>query len=83
MLTEVESHTPERFDEILESRETYGIALKTKIPLTIDYNVVGVHESGRMMFYSDVYRYDRDLASGVTPYPPLKESWLEQAVLVE
>ena len=36
-----------------------------------------------MMFYSDVYRYDRDLASGVTPYPPLKESWLEQAVLVE
>jgi murein L,D-transpeptidase YcbB/YkuD len=57
--------------------------LKTKIPLTIDYNVVGVHESGRMMFYSDVYRYDRDLASGVTPYPPLKESWLEQAVLVQ
>ena len=83
VLTEVGELTEKRFDEILDSRETYGIALKTKIPLTIDYNVVGVHESGRMMFYSDVYRYDRDLASGVTPYPPLKESWLEQAVLVQ
>ena len=83
VLTEVEDLTPKRFDEILESRETYGIALKTKIPLTIDYNVVGVHESGRMMFYSDVYRYDRDLFAGVTPYPPMKESWLEQAVLAE
>ena len=83
MLTEIQELTPERFDEILDSRETYGIALKTKIPLTIDYNVVGVHESGRMMFYSDVYRYDRDLASGITPYPPLQEPWLEQAVLVQ
>jgi murein L,D-transpeptidase YcbB/YkuD len=83
VLTEVGQLTEKRFHEILDSRETYGIALKTKIPLTIDYNVVGVHESGRMMFYSDVYRYDRDLASGVTPYPPLKESWLEQAVLVQ
>ena len=69
VLTEVEEMTPERFDQILESRKTYGIALKTKIPITIDYNTVGVHESGRIMFYLDVYKFDRDLGAGKTPYP--------------
>ena len=82
ILIELEGMPPERFDEILATRKVYGVPLKTKIPLTIEYNAVGVHSSGRMMFYSDVYHFDRDLAAGKTPYQKRRESWLEQAVLV-
>lgn len=81
ILVDNEGMSPERFDKILKSREEYGIALETKIPITIEYNTVGVHESGRMMFYIDIYRYDRDLADGKTPHPPTGRRNLEQVVL--
>ncbi|TNF31443.1 MAG: hypothetical protein EP329_12325 [Deltaproteobacteria bacterium] len=58
----------DHFDKVMASREEYGVALKEKVPITIDYNTVGVHASGRMMFYSDVYYYDRDYFDGKTPY---------------
>ncbi|PIE19153.1 MAG: hypothetical protein CSA66_02975 [Proteobacteria bacterium] len=68
LLVEQGDWTDERFDRVLASRQEYGVALDEKIPVTIDYNTVGVHSSGRMMFYSDVYRYDRDYNAGKTPY---------------
>lgn len=60
--------TEERFDEVLRSRQEYGVALKEKIPITVDYNTVGVHPSGKIMFYADIYRFDRDYFAGKTPY---------------
>ncbi|PKN54889.1 MAG: hypothetical protein CVU56_24185 [Deltaproteobacteria bacterium HGW-Deltaproteobacteria-14] len=60
--------TAERFDEVLASRQEYGVALKEKVPMSIDYSTVGVHPSGRLMFYADIYRYDRDYFDGKTPY---------------
>ncbi|MFT7583263.1 MAG: murein L,D-transpeptidase YcbB/YkuD [Myxococcota bacterium] len=60
--------TDERFDKVLKSRKIYGVALKEKIPVTTDYNTIGVHSSGRMMFLSDIYKYDRDYGRGITPY---------------
>lgn len=60
--------TAERFEQVLQSRQEYGVALKEKIPITIDYNTVGVHPSGKIMFYADIYRYDRDYFAGKTPY---------------
>ncbi|MCA9517932.1 MAG: L,D-transpeptidase family protein [Myxococcales bacterium] len=58
----------EKFQQVLDSRQEYGVALKTKIPITIDYNTVGVHSSGRMMFYADVYRYDKAYFEGNVPF---------------
>ena len=69
LLVDVEGWTPERFEEVLESRQEYGVALKNKVPVTIDYNTVGVHSSGQIMFFSDIYRYDRDYFEGKVPYP--------------
>jgi len=60
--------TDQRFDQVLRSRQEYGVAVRPRIPVTIDYNTVGVHSSGKMMFYADVYHYDRDLLAGDTPY---------------
>ncbi|MGM0574492.1 MAG: L,D-transpeptidase family protein [Myxococcota bacterium] len=83
ILVDVQGLTPERFQEILDSRETYGIGLETKIPVSTDYLTVGVHdESGRMMFFADIYRFDRDYRRGKTPYAEPPEPHLEQVVLV-
>ncbi len=82
ILVDLEGMEPDRFDKIVDSRETYGIALKTHIPVTIDYNTVGVHETGRMMFYADVYRFDRDLEAGKTPYEQPRKGNVTQVVLV-
>lgn len=60
--------TAERFQQVLDSRQEYGVALKNKVPITIDYNTVGVHSSGRMMFYSDIYRYDKAYFEGNVPF---------------
>jgi murein L,D-transpeptidase YcbB/YkuD len=83
ILTEFDGMSVDRFKKIVDSRETYGIPLKQKIPITIDYNTVAVHESGRMMFLLDVYRFDRDYLQGKTPYPLLPDELLPQVVLVE
>ncbi len=75
--------TEKKLKKVLDSREVYGVPLATKMPVTIEYNTVGVHETGRMMFYLDVYRFDRDYYKGKTPYPKLQGRSLEQAVLAE
>jgi len=82
ILTEVEQMTPRKFQRIVDSRETYGVAIKTRIAVTIDYCTVGIHPSGRVAFYADIYRFDRDFRAGKTPYPALRGRGLEQAVLV-
>ncbi len=81
ILVEVEGMTNDRFDAILRSREEYGIALKNKIPITIDYNTVGVHETGKIMFFIDIYKFDRDYRDGKTPYAGADRGELEQVVM--
>lgn len=68
--------TAERFDRVLASREEYGVALEEEVPVSIDYNTVGVHSSGRMMFFSDIYYYDRDYFDGKTPYRKDRDFYL-------
>jgi murein L,D-transpeptidase YcbB/YkuD len=75
--------TERKLQKVLNSKKVYGVPLKTKMPVTIEYNTVGVHETGRMMFYLDIYRFDRDYYAGKTPYPQLPGRSLEQAVLAE
>ena len=83
VLTDLQEMTEARFEQILDSRQTYGIALENKIPITVEYNTVGVHESGRMMFFLDVYKFDSDLAKGKTPYEkPPHNARFEQVVMV-
>ena len=83
ILVDLEGVKNERFDEILEGGEPYGINLDNRIPITIDYNTVGVHESGRMMFYLDVYKFDRDQIAGKTPYKQPNMGRQTQAVLAD
>ncbi|MGB0588508.1 MAG: L,D-transpeptidase family protein [Myxococcota bacterium] len=83
ILVDNEGWTNERFDKVLKKRQTYGIPLKNKIAITIDYNPVAVHENGRAMFLSDVYKYDRDQAAGKTPYVQPKKGRQTQVVLVD
>ena len=83
ILVEVEGWTDARFDKVLKKRKTYGVPLKQKIALTIDYNPVAIHENGRAMFLSDVYKFDRDQIAGKTPYPQAKQGRQTQAVLVD
>lgn len=82
LLCDEQGLDPARFDRILDSREEYGIALTKKVGLTIDYCTVGVHDTGHLMFFSDIYRFDRDFEAGKTPYPPAPTANLEQGVLV-
>ena len=83
VLGETNEWSEERFDRVVEKRETYGVALKTKVPVTIDYNTVGVHESGHMMFFLDVYRFDRDYFAGRIPYKTRQGRTFEQVVLAQ
>lgn len=83
ILVDLEGVTSERFDEILATEEPFGIGLENRIPITIDYNTVGVHESGRMMFYLDVYKFNRDYFAGKIPYEVPEEPRFEQVVLVK
>lgn len=82
ILVDIEGRSERWLKKVLASREVYGLPLKTKIPVTIEYNTVGVHSSGRMMFFLDVYRFDRDYLAGNTPYPRLSGRSLDQAVVV-
>jgi murein L,D-transpeptidase YcbB/YkuD len=83
LLIEQGAWSEKKLQKVLNSRKVYGVPLKTKMPVTIEYNTVGVHETGRMMFYIDIYRFDRDYHAGKTPYPQLPGRSLEQAVLAE
>lgn len=73
ILTEVNDMTVDRFEAIMKSREEYGVALKTRIPVTVDYNSVSVYSDGKMMFLSDVYGFDHDYFDNKTPYPYEKD----------
>ena len=83
ILVENEGWTNSRFDKVLKRRQTYGVPLKNKIAITVDYNPVAVHENGRAMFLSDVYKFDRDQAAGKTPYVQPRKGRQTQVVLVD
>jgi murein L,D-transpeptidase YcbB/YkuD len=83
VLVDNEGWTDKRFDKVLKRRQTYGVPLKHKIVITIDYNPVAVHENGRAMFLSDVYKFDRDQAAGKTPYVQPTRGRQTQVVLVD
>ena len=83
ILVTLEGRKDAWMDRVLAKREVYGVALKNRIPVTMEYNTIGVHSSGRMMFYLDVYSFDRDYMRGKTPYPKLAGRGLEQVVLLE
>jgi len=83
LLVEVEGWTDHRFDKVLGKRKTYGVPLKHKVVITIDYNPVAIHENGRAMFLSDVYKFDRDQVAGKTPYPRARGGRQTQAVFVD
>ena len=78
-----EGLTDDRIDSILRSAKEYGIGLKQAIPITIDYVTVGVHETGRMVFYLDVYKFDKGYWGNDTPYEMSPRHALHQAVLVD
>ena len=83
LLVDNEGWTKERFDKVVAKRKTYGVPLKTKVAITIDYNPVAVHANGRAMFLSDVYKFDRDQAEGKTPYEKSSAGRQTQVVLVD
>ena len=83
ILVENEGWTNERFDKVLKKRQTYGVPIKNKIAITVDYNPVAVHDNGRAMFLSDVYKFDRDQAAGKTPYVQPRKGRQTQVVLVD
>ncbi len=83
VLVDNEGWTNDRFDKVVKKRKTYGVPLKKKIAITIDYNPVAVHENGRAMFLSDVYKFDRDQAAGKTPYRQPTKGRQTQVVLVD
>jgi murein L,D-transpeptidase YcbB/YkuD len=83
LLIEVQGMPAAKFEKVLDAREEYGVVLENKVPLTVEYNTVSVHESGRTMFLADVYGYDRDYADAKTPYPKQTSAQLEQVVLTE
>jgi len=62
--------TPENGRAILAKEELREITLKTPVPIFVEYNSVGLDEKGRVMFFSDVYGYDRDYFEGKIPYSP-------------
>jgi len=55
-------------DRILKAEKIKAIDLDEPVPIFVEYNSVGVDDKGRMMFFSDVYRYDRDYFAGKIPY---------------
>jgi peptidoglycan hydrolase-like protein with peptidoglycan-binding domain len=65
--------TNEKFDEVLESRTETQFALNPKIPMSTDYVTTGFDDRGRVVFYADVYGFDKDLEDGKTPYRADKE----------
>ena len=83
ILIDVEGMSPRTFDKALDARKTYGVRLKTLVPISIDYNSVGIHdETGKVMFYADIYKFDRDYRAGKTPYKRYPQRGLEQAVVL-
>ncbi len=59
----------DQVESILSGGAEKEINLKRPVPIYVEYNSVGVDEMGRMMFFSDVYQYDKDFFDGKIPYP--------------
>ena len=55
-------------DRLRKSEKVRPVKLDQPVPIFVEYNSVGVDDQGRMMFLSDVYRYDRDYFAGKIPY---------------
>ena len=68
LLHHVNGMTKKEFDEILSKTDPAPEKLKEPVPINIDYNTVGVDPDGKMMFFIDVYQYDRDFYNGKIPY---------------
>ncbi len=62
--------SPENGRTILAKEELRDITLKTPVPIFVEYNSVGIDARGRVMFFYDVYGYDRDYFEGKIPYSP-------------
>lgn len=60
--------TAEQVIAIRNAAEPRDVKLKTPVPIFLEYNSVGVAPDGRMMFFSDIYGYDRDYFDGKIPY---------------
>jgi len=83
VLLEVEGMSKRKYERALKARKTYAVKLKKDVPITIDYNTVGVHEeTGKAMFYADIYKFDRDYLAGKTPYKRYPHRGMEQAVVL-
>ena len=68
VLSHINGMTKKEFDADLAKDDFTIVKLKTPIPIYIDYNTVGVDPTGKMMFFIDVYQYDRDFYNGKIPY---------------
>jgi len=60
--------TDAKFDEVLASGKESAFALDKRIPISTDYVTTGIDAQGRVVFYADVYGFDRDYFEGKTPY---------------
>lgn len=58
----------EDVDKLRKTEKVRSVKLDIPVPIFVEYNSVGVDDDGRMMFYSDVYRYDKDFFAGKIPY---------------
>lgn len=68
VLSHINGMTKKAFDADLAKDDFTIVKLKTPIPIYVDYNTVGVDPTGKMMFFIDVYQYDRDFYNGKIPY---------------
>jgi murein L,D-transpeptidase YcbB/YkuD len=59
--------TSDKFDAVMKTRTERGFALRTKIPVHVEYNTVSVDDAGHMMFFLDVYKYDQAFREGQVP----------------
>ncbi|QSA95655.1 murein L,D-transpeptidase [Methylococcus sp. EFPC2] len=62
----------ERIEETMKGDKTKTVTLKTALPVYIFYSTVLADESGRVMFFDDLYGHDRilqDLLAKGFPYP--------------
>ncbi|HOA12998.1 MAG TPA: L,D-transpeptidase family protein [Myxococcota bacterium] len=70
-LISVASETsPDEVDRELAKAEPdpRSVKLSRPVPIYIEYNSAGPDDDGKMMFFSDIYNYDRDYFAGKIPY---------------
>lgn len=70
IMAEASKVSPDSIDADLRISEPdpRSIKLDVPVPITIEYNSVGIDDDGMAMFFSDVYSYDRDYFAGKIPY---------------